>query len=215
MRNQTNKQRNNKKTSLKKQKRFTNLNMKYYDAPRLLVRPSFNKAVANSVGFQPVTSTGLLTYITLPIQGGTVSERISDSIWLNEIKFNFFLGMEVTHTTDFVRVIVFQTTGLNPTGIPPAINDILQSSDANSSYIVNGNTSFKVLKDESFAMALNGNSAAIMRKWNIKPAIRNIEFVATTIQTYNGQLWYLVIGTQPSAAANTTFKLDTQLYFSD
>lgn len=175
------------------------------------IQPLSVRSVDTNYGFV-VNTTGELGYLPMPTQGLAVNERLADSIHLEDVFFNYTIVLG-TALTDMVRVIVFQTEGLQPTGLPPAITDLLEFSSVNSPYQTNSVMSFKILYDRSHTMAANANTAIVAEKLVVRPAIRRIDFVPGTVQAYSGQVWYLVIGTNPALTNNFAF-ISRQNFFS-
>jgi len=160
----------------------------------------------------PITNVGDIGFFLYPTQGLGVNERLADSIHLVDLMFNYFILLG-TALQDQVRVIVFQTTGLQPTGVPPAVSDILEFTNPNSVFQTNSVQSFKILYDRTHTMCMNSPTALIAEKMVITPAIKRIDFVAGTVQAYSGQIWYLVIGLNP-ALTNTMSFVSRLNYFS-
>jgi hypothetical protein len=157
-----------------------------------------------------ITSAGDIGYLPMPTQGLAVNERLADSIHMDDIMFNYNIILG-TALTDSCRVIVFQTEGLQPTGLPPAVTDVLEFPSNNSPFQTNSVMSFKILYDRTHTMAVNSPTAIIAEKLVIRPAIKRIDFVPGTVQAYSGQVWYLLIGTNP--ALTNTFSFVSRLNF--
>jgi hypothetical protein len=182
----------------------------HYDDPIERPTRAMNKMLAVHTGTQGVPTNGSVVPVLFPIQGIASNERLADAIFLKEIQMNYFV--QYTGSVDVIRVIVFQTTGLNPTGIPPAPADILEIVALDSPYILGGETSFRFLHDKCHRVDNSTNQICDV-KTRLKPAISNIRFVAGTIQAYSGQVWVCYLNA--SNGNNGSVNFVTSLFFTD
>jgi len=182
----------------------------HYDDPIERPTRAMNKMLAVHTGTQNIIPNGSVVPILFPIQGIASNERLADAIFLKEIQMNYFV--QYTGSIDVVRVIVFQTLGLNPTGIPPATADILEIVALDSPYILGGETSFRFLYDKCHRID-NSTSQISQFKTKLKPAMSNIRFVAGTIQAYSGQTWVCYLNA--SNGTNGSINFVTSLFYTD
>jgi hypothetical protein len=209
MRNNKRKIRRNTKRNMSKQMdRSTQVHTyNHYDDPIERPLKDQNKLVTVNTS-SAIPAGGSCVPILLPIQGIGSNDRIADAMWFKELEFNYFL--QYNGTVDIARIIVFQTTGLNPTGIPPAPADVLEQVNVTSTYMLGGQTSFKILHDKNYS--INSFDKEITSvKLKLKPAIADIRFIAGTIQTYNGQPWVLFLNA--SNSNSVTFNRTSTIFF--
>jgi hypothetical protein len=186
--------------------------IRYYDQPTEKVTRQLIKQRVTNYGFN-VDNLGEVGFIYFPAQGVTVNDRVGDAIQLKEIEFTYSINL-TTPSSDLVRVIVFQTTGVTPTGLPPALTDVLEINSVLSPLIVEGQTWLKVIYDAMHTMDFQSSTQTVARKNRLTPAVSDIRFINGTIQAYSGQVWYLVLGLNAGAPVNG-FQLVSTLWYTD
>jgi len=180
-----------------------------YDDPMERIRRAKNRSVVNDVTLI-VPTNGDVSFITFPSQGMASNQRTGDTIELIEVEVNYTFELQSALVLDVARLIIFQTTGLAPTGVPPGVTDVLTSPNIYSSYTLGAQTSFKILHDSVCTLSASGNNPVVNKRLKLLPAIRDIRFVATTVQAYNGQCWLLYV----TNANSTQLRYQTTLWYS-
>lgn len=181
-----------------------------YDEPKEIVTRQLNKNVTLNYNLT-VPTNGDVGFLIYPAQGVASNQRVGDSIRLKEVEFNCVWTLQPGTTNDVARLIVFQTVGNQPTGIPPATTDILTTPDVYSSYILGGQTQFLVLSDTVVALTTGGNNTVVVKRLKLKPAVSNIRFIGGTVQVYSGQVWYLVV----TRTNTTVITFQSTLWYTD
>jgi hypothetical protein len=162
----------------------------------------------NDYSFYVNSSSLGVEFIGLPPQGLGSDRRTGDSISLESLDFNFYYNLN-SNASDVVRVIVFETMGEQPTGVPPGVLDILVSTQPTSSYVTNMKPTFVVRYDQTFVAS--AVEPVFARKINIRPTNKRVDFVYGTVQAYSGQLWYLVVGINANSVS--AFHVSTRVNF--
>lgn len=197
---------NNKQSG--RRRRLRGANSKRQTSIREEPRNSFvqlgHKAIDQTNGTS-FTSTGTVTQISMPAQGLAYNQRVADRLKLARIDFNFNLYGNTGNSVDVVRCIVLQEVGQS-TGAPtPA--QILQTVVSQAPLLYNVEKLYHILHDHSYPISNAGDSLARAIRLQIKPRIKDIQFVTGTTTPYSGQIYVLWLSsTTNNVVANTYWR---------
>lgn len=162
--------------------------------------------------FTPVADDiGFVGFFSTPAQGLGSNQRVADRIVIGDLDWMINYNL-VNGATDLFRIIIFQSVGLEAQATPPAVVDILETPSPISPYKYNSNKQFHILCDVQRTLSKNGDSSIILIKERCKPVQSQLNFITASLNVYSGQLWYLIIGTQP---LGNVVNLHARCWFSD
>lgn len=147
----------------------------------------------------------LVSALTFPSQGDTITTRDGDSIWIKSSHLKGYVQADSTNPRAMLRVLVVQW--LENSGTAPTLGDILEDTsfvDAlNSPYKVNGKAEFRVLMDNRFSVSNLDTGIRSINKF-LKPKVRKIQFDAGAT-TCTGQLYLMAVSDETAAGGLAPF----------
>lgn len=158
---------------------------------------------------QTVSSTAVLNELAGDniIQGTDQFERVGDKISLE--KLEIYISVLAEDKTNFLRYIIFQYKDVND----PTIDDILkETTDYTSPYNYDTRQSYKILKDRTFSLTLEGPACA-QRFHRISKGIAKSMIYRGTVAQKNS-LWILLIS-DSSAVTHPTFEFHARTFYTD
>ena len=166
------------------------------------------KGLVNSESYRVITSgdvnptsSGTIVHYTSVAQGDGPTTRTGNSIFVRGLMVNLNIKLNPSVTTStFCRIIAFiDTQQIGDTS--PAVTDVLESANVNSSLALNTAGRFKILRSWEFDLnAVNKPSKVIKQWFNMRHHVRYNGSNGSDIQ--KGGIYILYLSTEATLAPN-------------